>query len=580
MRKSNLVFACLGLAVLLFVIRACIFQRAGEKADLAVVHAPVGAPKSFVNSIGIKMILVNSGSFLMGTDKEIKLWDYNAGPAFGPSHKVTLSAFYIASTEVTKVQFKKFVNETGIGADLPQIKVDTDPSMKKYIYGNAPNDHFPIHHIDWFTANQFCDWLSKKENKKYRLPTEAEWECACRAGTQTKYWWGEYWKISMVAYRNNIDQDPFSGIIAPGTYAANPWGLYEIYGNALEWVMDWYDENYYKNSAEINPTGPQAGQNKVLRGGWLGSLMEGCNSLDRAFEDPYGYWAGIRLVCEVEENMKFPSIAKKTKQLEVNLEKGLKYETVHITPKIDLKIVYIKPGSFVMGSPKDETEYRSEHEGPQTKVTLTKGFYIGVYEITQEQYESIMLENPSPFKDKSKPAHNIPCYFAHEFCKKLTQRLKTENKLPDGAVYRLPTEPEWEYACRAGTTTTYNFGNSAEDLDYFAHYDTTDGPQSVGQKLSNSWGLYDMHGNVWEWCDDAFNAYKGNEVIDPIDKFHTTGMRVARGGGWNFSAHRCRSATRFALAGSYPDSIRQTEHYNFAGFRIVRTLGKDEKPPE
>ena len=234
-----------------------------------------------------------------------------------------------------------------------------------------------------------------------------------------------------------------------------------------------------------------------------------------------------------------------------------------------MKLVYIKPGSFMMGPPTGETN-RNDDGGPQHRVTITKGFYMGAYEVTQEQYEKVMGANPSRRKKGSKyPVDCVTWIEAAEFCRKLLER---EDKR-----YRLPTEAEWEYACRAGSTTRFSFGDSYSDLHRHGNHadrrsglplsdkQHDDGYRStapVGSLRTNVWGLYDMHGNVSEWCQDwyAKDYYGRSPETDPQGP-DSGDSRVLRGGSWRDNPAFCRSADRTAAS--------PTLRTNSIGFRVV-----------
>ena len=204
----------------------------------------------------------------------------------------------------------------------------------------------------------------------------------------------------------------------------------------------------------------------------------------------------------------------------------------------------IPAGTFTMGS-----TFGDADEQPHT-VTLTRPFYMGAYEVTQEQYVRVMGSHQSTFEGPDNPVQVVSWDDAVAFCQKLSD-LPVEKAA--GRVYRLPTEAEWEYACRAGTTTAYSFGdNTAYSfgdntylLGYFAWYDNNSSlqPHAVGQKKPNAWGLHDMHGNVWEWCSDWHEAYPVRELIDPQGPY--SGLRrVFRGGSYMSVPESCRSAYR------------------------------------
>jgi formylglycine-generating enzyme required for sulfatase activity len=225
---------------------------------------------------------------------------------------------------------------------------------------------------------------------------------------------------------------------------------------------------------------------------------------------------------------------------------------------IGMKFALIQPGEFLMGSP--NTAPRAQGlEKPQYRVRITKPFYFGVYEVTQAQYEQVVGINPSVFKGESRPVESVSLDDAEWFCQRL-ERLPEERSA--GRIYRLPWEAEWEYACRAGTTSEYSFGDSEGDLGNYAWYDENSNrvTHPVGQKRPNPWGLYDMHGNVWEWCQDWYRDYVAHAVDDPRGTVHAS-HRVSRGGCWRQNAEYSRSACRYRWTPS--------DRYDHLGFRVV-----------
>jgi formylglycine-generating enzyme required for sulfatase activity len=245
------------------------------------------------------------------------------------------------------------------------------------------------------------------------------------------------------------------------------------------------------------------------------------------------------------------------------------------TNSIGMKFVLIPAGKFTMGSPLNESD-RSETE-TQHEVTISKSYYLGAYEVTKDQYIQVSQANAPSTENKASadskkdkiPVDRISWNDAVEFCKKLSEM--PEEKAA-GRVYRLPTEAEWEYACRAGTKTAYCSGNDEEGLKDYAwtgdsRFDQARKAHPVGKKKPNAWGLYDMHGNVWEWCNDWWGRhglYGPNPsvaVVDPQGPREGT-YRLVRGGSIGTSAKNCRSAYRFNFDPSSDALIA-------CGFRVV-----------
>jgi formylglycine-generating enzyme required for sulfatase activity len=246
------------------------------------------------------------------------------------------------------------------------------------------------------------------------------------------------------------------------------------------------------------------------------------------------------------------------------------YRAVQHGPPTNM--VFIAPSTFIMGSPTNDFD-RSIDETPQTTVTLTRGFWIGKYEVTEGEYLSVMNTNPSEFPDDlSRAVSSVSWHDATNYCAKLTQRELAAGRIPAGSRYRLPTEAEWECAARAGTSTRFSYGddpNYVSTTNYawcfrFLESDLIVHP--VGQKLPNPWGLYDMHGNVWEWCQDWYGPLPGGVQTDPTGPGpNARGDKVMRGGAYDYPDSSCRSASRLFRFPLFPDSD--------LGFRVVLDMG-------
>jgi formylglycine-generating enzyme required for sulfatase activity/uncharacterized caspase-like protein len=259
----------------------------------------------------------------------------------------------------------------------------------------------------------------------------------------------------------------------------------------------------------------------------------------------------LPLKIEYEESLKKVNTIVSEPELKSNLI------TEDLGNNVKLEMVTIPAGSFTMGS--DESDY--DDEKPQHQVKLQE-FYLGKYPVTQEQYQAIMGNNPSKFKDNPKnPVELVSWDDAQEFCQKLNQKT--------GKKYRLPTEAEWEYACRAGTQTRYYFGDDEKQLGEYAWFDKNSDSKThpVGQKKPNNWGLHDMSGNVWEWCEDPWHDSYANKPEDiknngnSIWSDSNESRHILRGGSWDYDSRNCRSAVR-----SGNGAVNRN---GFDGFRLV-----------
>jgi formylglycine-generating enzyme required for sulfatase activity len=246
------------------------------------------------------------------------------------------------------------------------------------------------------------------------------------------------------------------------------------------------------------------------------------------------------------------------------------YRTLLQVPPANM--VFIPPNTFAMGSPTNEQD-RGINEGPQTTVTLTRGYWIGKYEVTQAEYLSVMNTNPSPFPaDLSRPVSSVSWPDATNYCAKLTQREVVAGRISFGSYFRLPTEAEWECAARAGTSTRFSYGDDPgyTTLANHAWYASNSGfmPHPVGQKLPNPWGLYDMEGNVVEWCQDWFGLFPGGVQTDPTGPASSlSGRKVTRSGAFDNSEQSCRSAARSLFNAGPLDTDTDL------GFRVVLITG-------
>jgi formylglycine-generating enzyme required for sulfatase activity len=552
---------------------------AGEKPKSPPVESKknqrVSPGNVITNTIGMKLGYIPPGTFTMGSplseQEQYKKDNTDDFAAQEVRHEVAITkGLYMGVYAVTQEEYEtvmaknpSFFSAAGRGKDRV-----ADLSTRR----------FPVEWISWNDATEFCKKLSQKEGVSYRLPTEAEWEYACRAGTKTAFYFGDTISTDQANYHGDfVFGNGKKGVdrqrpMPVGSFPANAFGLYDMHGNVWQWCQDWYDKDYYKKSPRNDPVNETAGKRKfrVLRGGSWHNLPGEARSACRFLATPVlrNWNYGFRVVASLEPEKNAGKV---------------------ITNSIGMKLAYIPPGAFLMGSPKSEQEQHKKDsrlgndwaaQEIQHEVVITKGFYMSVYAVTQEEYEVVTGKNPSWFsatgdgrEDVARlntrrfPVETVSWKDATEFCRKLSQK--------EARTYRLPTEAEWEYSCRAGTKTAFSFGDTMSTDQ--ANYNGTavfgsgqkgvyrERPVPVGRFPANAFGLYDMHGNVNQWCQDwyGYDYYRKSPRNDPVNE--TSGeMRVLRSGSWGSYPGICRSAHR---SGSTPDYRNNT-----IGFRVIMSL--------
>ena len=396
----------------------------------------------------------------------------------------------------------------------------------------------PAVYISWEDVQEFIARLNEAEGAQwYRLPSEAEWEYACRAGTQTYWSFGddESHLEYFAWYGSNAN-----GVNEVGLKRPNAWGLRDMHGNVAEWVQDWHGSSYYQEPL------------RLARGGAFNNDYTRLISSDRSenhLPDTRDVHIGFRLVRD--ETPQEPTT-----------------RTVSLPEGPSMEMVWIEPGVFQMGSP--ESERGQSIERPEHQVEISKGFWLGKYEVTQEQWEVVMETTPWSGVISSNPSYPAVKISWEE----VQAFIDTLNVRAGERRYRLPSEAEWEYACRAGLPTRWSFGNDERRLEYYAWYrENATSVKAVGQTRANAWGLYDMHGNVWEWVQDGCcRTYDISLQVDPLGPDTDTGAgRIARGGGYANSAGRLRSAHR----SSFPHDTGEVSR----GFRLLMVEEPEEAPP-
>ena len=460
--------------------------------------------------------------------------------------------FWIDSTEVTQADFEKLMgNRTFFFDGHPNRPAEMLSWFDAITYCNARSKAKGYDTVYTYTAITYssatglvCDW----GKTGFRLPTEDEWELACRAGTTSTYYWGSTMNSAYGWYLSNSG-DSTRTVMSKLPNAA---GLYDMAGNVFEWCWDWYGTTGRSNGRS-DFRGSTSGTERVLRGGCINSTEPYLQSAYRFKRNPDYQNQGVGLRCV------------------------LPTDVVNIPPKV-MKL--IPSGTFQMGSNANIADAQPVHF-----VTISM-FYMDSTEVTQEDFQALMGVNPSSFVGNSNPVEMVTLGDVQLYCNARSKHEGLDTVYRHTGIngtfpnstglynlftditkngYRLPSEAEWEYACRAGTATDFYWGNdsSPTTVSKYAWYagNSSSTTHAVAQKIPNAFGLYDMTGNVWEWTNNGIAAYPSNAQVDPPPVF--TGSRVIlRGGAYPDAVATLRSAVRV----NYGPDFRTNQW----GFRCVR----------
>jgi len=460
------------------------------------------------------MVFVKGGTYKMG--------DGNGGDDEKPAHYVILKNFYIGQYEVTEREWNYIMYS------------------KSYDINSKYNKK-AVQNVSWNDAQKFIEKLNDKTGRKFRLPTEAEWEYAAMGGEKSKgyiYSGGnDLWKV---AWNSNNSDNMVHDV---GQKSPNELGIYDMSGNVWEWCEDWYDGEYYTNSPSYNPKGPESGKDKVQRGGSSigGKLVllgkdykdEKLKIKHRDSDSPNDNDSkyGLRLVLQLDDLISVDSS-----------------EIMNIIDKIEKNMVLIKGGTFEMGN-----ELGEKSEKPSHTISIDD-YFINRFEITQFEWGRIMGYCTQGVD--SLPIHSINWNDIKLFIQKI-------NNIA-GKNYRLPTEAEWEYAAKGGNYNGKFKFAGGDDLDEIAWWsgNSSKSIHSIGTKVPNQLGLFDMSGNVWEWCSDFYNEeyYEDSPKLNPRGP-DTGEFRVVRGGSYLTEGKFLFTTARFGL---YSSSIGSD-----LGFRLV-----------
>lgn len=537
-----------------------------------------------------RMRWIPPGRFLMGSPRTKDLHFSNEGP----QREVTLTqGFWMFETPVTQ--------------ELWMAVMDRNPSK-------FSGSRHPVENVSWNECQDFVRQLNNLiAGLNLSLPRDAQRDYACRAGTQTVYSFGDdSARLGDFAWYYQNSEDKTHPV---ATKLPNPWGLFDMHGNVRDWCRDdWYKWN--QEHSVVDPFGRCTGSLPVYRGGCYSSHEGDASSAYRncdtsgnrswhigfrcthvlAGEEPTGEdglkveptgvpmrsgeAVALRLDEDSPQQIEVPTLssirirsdfadldlysankpnwASAIGRDEFGLWAELTFPTTSSDPAIQ-RMRWIPPGRFSMGSPEDELGRRKESsEGPQRLVMITHGYWMFDTPVTQKLWRAVMNVNPSKFFGDLRPVDSVTWEESHTFVTNINSMITNLN-------LSLPTEAEWEYACRAGSQTAFCFGDNAEKLDDYAWYESNSNREThrVAEKLPNSMGLYDMHGNVYEWCHDfyEYSSYVNELAVNPTGP-SSGDKRVLRGGSYGSVWWQLRSACRFK------DGPR--DRYVKPGFRCVQ----------
>ncbi len=577
-----------------------------------------------VSGVKLDLVLIPAGEFVMGSPATEAGRDRNEGP----QRRVRITKpFYIGKFAVTQRQW------TNLG--------EKNWSRWRFV-GDCRES--PVEWVSWDDCQRVLKKLNAPVKGKgtFSLPTEAEWEYACRAGTTTPFHFGETISTDQANYNGDYvygkgPRGVYRGTtVKSGSFKPNTFGLYDMHGNVWEWCQDRYALDYYKKKVTNDPQGPAKGDERVLRGGAWTYDPGNCRSAARVKTSPamrdifFGFRVVYRVVSDREAvaaavagkpvagvdaprpaeaarpapkhkiYTKWPFDAKEARRRQDETAEALgipRTLTFEIGFKQKLEFILVPAGEFVMGSPKAELK-RGDNE-TQHRVRITTPFYLQKTEFTQAAYVILTMRgrsfgrNRSRYVDWPKPVEQITW---HDAYKVIINNLNSRGV----GKFTLPTEAEWEYAARAGTTTPFHCGETiSNDLaNYNGYRVKEDGktlyhtggqlpwegargsktfrrmPSHAGSFPANAFGFHDMHGNVWEACQDWYDKdyYKTGPKDDP--KGPATGIRhVVRGGDWGISAvWDLRSAARRPQG---PNELGSS-----GGFRLVLRTIKPQPAPK
>ena len=507
------------------------------------------------NNMEFEMVFVEGGTFAMGCSAEhnnIDFRHYICDNNEKPVHNVKLSNFYMGKFEVTQKLW-----QTVMGTTLIQQRDLANPDWE--LYGEG--DNYPVYYVSYEGCVEFCNKLNKllytqlPEGYEFVLPTEAQWEYAARGGKKSRgYTYSGSNFINKVAW---CEENCEKKMRETGRKFKNELGIFDMSGNVWEWCRDWFEENYYSYASATNPQGPLTGMQRVLRGGSWSFKPWHCRVSTRYFYEPTGRSAsvGFRIaLAPAKELFDLKSLKDAVNKLSARASSV--NNRIFKVDDLYFEMVFVDGGTFTMGCTSNPNDC-FENEEPTHSVTVSD-FYIGKYQVTQQLWRKVMGSTLQQQRDLGNPEWELygegddyPMYYINlweceEFCFKLNDLLS--KLLPEGYKFALPTEAQWEYAARGGKKSKgciYSGGDIISKVAWFME-NGNDKIQKIGMKKGNELGIYDMSGNVWEWCRDYFDGdyYYISPEYNPVGPEYGF-QRALRGGSWRSTEQGCRVSCRY-----------------------------------
>ncbi len=495
------------------------------------------------------MVLIPAGSFLMGS-KSAFLFGADKNPEEKPQRLVKVPSFLMGKTEVTQAQWKSVMGSNPSGF-------------------SACGDTCPVENVSWQDAQDFIRMLNRLTGQNYRLPSEAEWEYAARAGTGTEWGFGnDESQLGNYAWHSKNSGGQTHSV---GQKMPNAFGLYDLHGNTWEWVNDCWHNNYVgapTDGSVWTTACPEIW--RVLRGGsWVDSQST-LRSSARVRNYPYYRDSSLGFRLAIDWTDQFLDTSTPAQRVSAELAKKPEEDRLAVEGKRVAeerpRAGLIKPDmALIPGGTFDMDSYRPGYKREASHPVTVRAFFLAKTKVTQGQWKAVMGENPSKFAacGDACPVENVSWNQVHDFIKALN--------VATGLAYRLPAEAEWEYAARAGTSSSWSFGNDPSAMGDYAWFaaNSQGTTHPVATKKPNPWGLFDMHGNLWEMVEDCFHDTYVNAPADGSAWTQAclpqlTAMATRRGGSWDSGPEYLRSNVN----DWYPKDARS----NFLGFRLALDL--------